>query len=339
MFARSAVLAAAVPAAILLALALACAPATRTADDAGATLTVFAAASLAESFRALAAAFEAEHPDTTVTLNFAGSQTLRTQIEHGARADVFASADWEQMAAVREADLLGNVPEYFAANRLAVVAPADSDAVRNLDDLARPGVSIAVAAAEVPAGAYTRETLRLMSESDAHPAGYADAVASNVVTNETSVRGVAQKVSLGEVDAGIIYETDAMAAQYAGSFRVIEIPLQFNPAAQYPIAALSAGTHLEPALEFILFVQGDAGQAILREHGFVPPANVACPCSLNDEPAGYVPRPAPFHHALPVSSELSLLAKRGRFVKAQTELELFPHRSRLCAFAPLRLCV
>ena len=257
---------------------LACAPAGQRSGDAENTLTVFAAASLAESFQALATAFEDDHPGVRVAFNFAGSQTLRTQLEHGAEADVFASANWQHMAQVKESGLLGNVPEYFAANRLAVAVPVDSDAVQGLADLARPGVSIAIAAEEVPAGAYTRESLALLAASDAFPCDYASAVLSNVVTNETSVRGVAQKVALGEVDAGIVYETDALAAQYAHAIRTLEIPLQFNPAAQYPIAALSTTDELETALEFIKFVQGDSGQAILREHGFVPPANITCPC-------------------------------------------------------------
>ncbi len=263
-----------------------CAPTAPASDAAESTMTVFAAASLAESFRALGEAFEAEHPDSRVRFNFAGSQTLRTQLQNGAAADVFASANWQQMEAVQQAGLLGNVPEYFAANRLAVATPAGSDAVQSLEDLTRPGVSIAVAAEEVPAGAYSRQVLNLLGESAEFPDGFAAGVLANVVTNETSVRGVAQKVALGEVDAGLIYETDASAAQYQGAFRIIEIPLQYNPAAQYPIASLSDGSQREMAVEFIDFVQGDAGQRILRDYGFVPPANVACPCHQ-------VPTPTP----------------------------------------------
>jgi molybdate transport system substrate-binding protein len=242
------------------------------------TLTVFAAASLAEPFRAVADAFESDHPGVEVTFNFAGSQALRTQLEHGARADVFASADWEQMSPVRKANLLGNSPEYFATNRMAVVAPVNSKAVHSLDDLARPGVSIAIASAEAPAGGYARATLDLMAASADFPDNFAERVLANVVTNETNVRAVAQKVALGEVDAGMVYETDARAAQHGAAFRVIEIPLEFNPAAEYPIATLGQAIHHQAALDFIAFVQGDDGQAILREYGFAPPANVACPC-------------------------------------------------------------
>ena len=254
--------------------AIACANAADRSDAGAATLTVFAAASLAESFRAVAVAFEADNPGVTVAFNFAGSQTLRTQLEHGAAAGVFAAADWRQMAAVKEAGLLGSTPVYFAANRLAVATPAGSGTVQTLSDLARPGVSIAIAAAAVPAGTYARNTLQLLAADARFPDDFAAAALANVVTNETSVRGVAQKVALGEVDAGIVYETDVAATQYAKSMRVIEIPLQFNPAAQYPIASLAAAPRPAAALAFIEFVQSDDGQAILREYGFAPPATL-----------------------------------------------------------------
>ena len=270
--------AAVVAALSLVALAVACAPASGRSAGAETAITVFAAASLAESFQALGSTYKSQNPDVDIVFNFAGSQTLSTQLGHGADADVFASANWEHMAGLQEAGLLGNVPEYFAANRMAVVTPAGSDAVLTLADLARPGVTIAIASSQVPAGAYARDSLALMSEDDAFPHDFAAAVMSNVVTNETNVRGVAQKVALGEVDAGFVYETDAEAAQYAGSFGVLEIPLRFNPAAQYPIAPLSGSARLPDAMHFIRFIQGDSGQAILREFGFVPPANVACPC-------------------------------------------------------------
>ena len=268
-----------------------CAAAASQGETPADTLTVFAAASLAEPFRAVADAYEADHPGVEVTFNFAGSQALRTQLEHGARADVFASADWEQMAAIRKANLLGNTPEYFATNRMAVVAPVDSNAVQSLDDLARPGVSIAIASAEVPAGGYARATLNLMAESGDFPDDFAERVSANVVTNETNVRAVAQKVALGEVDAGIVYETDARASQHGDAFRVIEIPLEFNPAAEYPIATLGEAMHHQAALDFIAFVQGDDGQAILREYGFAPPANVACPCHDGMPSGGVAPTP------------------------------------------------
>ncbi len=255
-------------------------------EGGGGTLTVFAAASLTEAFGELGEAFADGYPDVAVRLHFAGSQTLRTQLEQGALADVFAPADWRQMAAVKDAGLLGGVPVYFAANRMAVAVPgprrsdAGTDAaaaVSTLADLARPGVTVALATEETPAGAYARQSLDLMAADPGFPAGFADAVLSNVATRETSVRAVAQKVALGEVDAGLIYETDAM--QYADAVRMIEIPLHLNPAAQYPIARLAGAAHPEIAAAFVEYALSDAGQGILRRHGFAPPANVACPCA------------------------------------------------------------
>lgn len=252
-------------------------------------VTVFAAASLTEAFGELADAFEEARPGVGVVLHFAGSQTLRTQLEQGARADVFAPADWRQMAAVREAGLLGGVPVYFAANRMAVAVPYDAEAgagvradtaaltVATLADLARPGVAVALATEETPAGVYARQSLDLMAADAAFPAGFAAAVRSNVVTRETSVRAVVQKVALGEVDAGLIYETDAM--RYADAVRMIEIPLRLNPAAQYPIATLDGAAHPALAEAFVAMALSDAGQGILRRHGFAPAADVACPCA------------------------------------------------------------
>ena len=246
------------------------------------TLTVFAAASLAESLTELATAFEDIHPDVTLALHFAGSQTLRTQLVQGATADVFAPADWQQMAAVQDSNLLANTPVYFAANRMAVVTAADSGdsgAVQSLSDLANLGVTVALAAEEVPAGKYTRTSIALMGDDAEFPANFSASVLANVVTHETSVRSVAQKVALGEVDAGFVYETDAAADQYRDSLRLIQIPLRLNPAAQYPIAALAGSEHPESALAFIEFVLGDGGRQILRRYGFAPPASVAYPCT------------------------------------------------------------
>ena len=279
-------IAVAMAAIIVVAIAMGCGPASGDARGEQ-MLVVFAAASLGEPFRELGAAFEADSPGIRVEFNFAGSQTLRTQLEHGASADVFAAADWRQMAAVKEAGLLGSAPEYFAANRMSVVAPASSGAVQSLRDLAHPGVRIAIAAAEVPAGSYARQALGLLAGDGEYPDDFAEAVLSNVATNETSVRGVAQKVALGEVDAGIVYQTDATADQYAGALRMIEIPLRFNPSAEYPIAALAhGGAGPETPLAFIRFVQSDAGRAILRERGFAPPANIACPCQESESDGG-----------------------------------------------------
>ena len=159
------------------------------------TITVFAAASLVNSFRDLADAFQDQHPQVQVEYHFAGSQTLSTQLTHGAAADVFAAADARQMAVASNAGLLNGKPVYFAANQMVVVAPIDSQAVVSLTDLAKRDVTVAMGTEQVPAGVYTRQSLELMAGDTDFPSGFADSVLANVVTNETSVRAVAQKVA------------------------------------------------------------------------------------------------------------------------------------------------
>ena len=243
------------------------------------TITVFAAASLVNSFRDLADAFQDQHPQVQVEYHFAGSQTLSTQLTHGAAADVFAAADARQMAVASNAGLLNGKPVYFAANRMVVVAPIDSQAVVSLTDLAKRDVTVAMGTEQLPAGVYARQSLALMAGDADFPSGFADSVLANVVTNETSVRAVAQKVALGEVDAGFVYQTDASAGQFSTMFRVIDIPGHLNVAVQYPIATVAAGAQRRIVADYVEFVLGAEGRAILLQHGFGAPSTAECPCT------------------------------------------------------------
>jgi molybdate transport system substrate-binding protein len=253
-------------------------------------LTVFAAASLTEAFREIAAAFERANPGVSVTFNFAGSQRLRTQLEQGAQADVFASADREQMNAVVESDLVSGEPVNFASNRLVVVVSSaalqdssnplwgqggrQGSSAREepgLEDLARPGVRLVLALPEVPVGNYSRETIERMQADPTFGQDYANAVLANVVSEETNVRNVVQKVALGEADAGIVYQTDAMVTEIAEQVQVIPIPEPFNVTASYPITLLEGSAQPELAQAFIDFVRSDQGQEILSSYGFGPP--------------------------------------------------------------------
>jgi molybdate transport system substrate-binding protein len=227
------------------------------------TLHVFAAASLTDAFREIAAAYEKAHPGVRVELNFAGSQMLRTQIEQGAPADVFASADVVHAEALGRAGLLGP-RRLFARNALVVVVPAAGGKVGRLADLAGPGVKIVIAGPSVPAGRYTSEVLARLG---ADPA-FAARLQANVVSHETNVRAVLSKVVLGEADAGFVYATDAAAAK--GKVRILEIPPRDNVTSEYPIAAVSRSAAPGPAQHFIALVMGAEGQAILRKHGFAP---------------------------------------------------------------------
>jgi molybdate transport system substrate-binding protein len=237
------------------------------AAPAALTLRVFAAASLADAFQEIAAGYEKAHPGVRVELNFAGSQVLRTQIEQGAPADVFASADEVQAEAPARAGLLG-ARRIFARNRLVVAAPSPAGKVGGLADLARPGARIVVAGPSVPAGRYTTEALAKLGAHGGLGAGFAELVQANVVSHEANVRAVLSKVVLGEADAGFVYATDAATA--AGQLRVIEIPSCCNVTAAYPIAVLRHAAAPREAQAFVERVSGPEGQAILRKHGFAP---------------------------------------------------------------------
>ncbi len=232
------------------------------------TLTVFAAASLTDAFTEIGKKFEASNPSVTLVFNFAGSQALRTQIEEGAPVDVFASANKTEMDTLVEASFVAQgAPQTFLNNKLVVILPADNPAALNrLEDLAKRGIKLVLAAQEVPVGKYARLALEAMNGH--YGTGFKNNVVANVVSNEDSVKQVVAKVQLGEADAGIVYTSDAIAAP---DLKIIEIPDELNVIAEYPIAALSQSPNPELANGFIAFVLSDEGQMILQKWGFASP--------------------------------------------------------------------
>ncbi|WP_373408389.1 molybdate ABC transporter substrate-binding protein [Rathayibacter toxicus] len=249
----------------LLALLVGCSA--RPADSAqepGATsglsgsLTVFAAASLKSTFTDLAKKFDAAHPGSNVTVNFAGSSDLASQITSGASADVFASADEKNMTKLTDADFIEDKPIIFATNTLEIAVPmANPASITSLTDLAKPGVKTVICAAQVPCGAAT-----VAVEN-------ATGVRIRPVSEESSVTDVLGKVTSGEADAGLVYVTDVTAA---GS-TVKGIP--FSEAAQavtkYPIAPIKTARHPNLAAAFTAFVTGDEGRKVLTAAGFGTP--------------------------------------------------------------------
>ncbi len=231
------------------------------------TLKVFAAASLTDAFTEIGAAFDAANPGVTTTFNFAGSQALRTQIEEGAPADVFASASGKEMdTLVTGSFVTKDVPQVFLTNKLVVILPSNNPtALKKLEDLATPGIKIVFAAEEVPVGKYARQALDLMDAS--FGAGYKDKVLANIVSNENNVRQVVAKVQLGEADAGIVYASDVIAAP---ELKSIEIPTDLNIIARYPIAPLVKSKNGDLAAKFIEYVLSAEGQALLAKWGFTP---------------------------------------------------------------------
>ena len=229
------------------------------------TIRVFAAASLSDAFNELGAEYERANPNITVEFNFAASSALAVQINEGAPADVFASADTLQMAAVAREGVSVS-PVLFAKNALVVVVPADSE-LEQFEGLANDGLRLALAGPDVPVGRYARQVLANASGPDGIRPDFESQVMANLRSEETNVRAVLTKVQLGEADAGIVYRTDAVAA--GSNVKVIAIPEPFNVVAEYPIAVVGDGGNA--ALGFVAFVTSSEGQAIMVKHGFSPP--------------------------------------------------------------------
>lgn len=245
-------------------------------EDAGASdarpvrLRVFAAQSLAGSFAAIARAYEGEQaalgrPDVRVEVSTAASSALATQLEQGAPADVFASADLPQMERLARQGLLAAPATVFARNALVVAVPADNRArVESALDLARPGLKLVLYAPDVPIGHYARTALENLGRDRGEPS-YATRVLANLVSLEANPSAALAKIELGEADATFVYRTDATTAR---GVRVIEIPASANVVAEYPIAVLAASRERALAEAFVGFVHGAEGQRLLREAGF-----------------------------------------------------------------------
>ncbi len=254
-----------------LAAAAACGEETAEPGDGGpkGEVVVFAASSLTDAFREAAARFEQIHPGSTVRLNLASSAALATQINEGAPADVFASADLAQMEVVAGKGKMDE-PRMFATNDLVVVTPRDGTTVRTFEDLAANGGRLILAAKDVPIGRYAREVLANGSAPSTGIApDFGERVLANLRSEEANARAVLAKVVLGEADAGIVYRTDALAA--GDAVRTIEIPTRFYVVASYPIAALSDAGNATLARAWIAFIVSAEGQAILVRHGFGVP--------------------------------------------------------------------
>jgi molybdate transport system substrate-binding protein len=221
------------------------------------TVTVFAAASLTAAFQNIAATFEKAHPDLKVQLNFAGSPTLVQQIQQGAPADVFASADEANMQKLTESGGIAGTPQVFARNQLQIaVATGNAKAITGLADLTKPGLTIALCGPTVPCGRYAAEAFA--------KAGLTPPAASQ----ELDVKAVVSKVAMGEADAGIVYVTDVRAA--GGKVMGVSIPESSNVIARYPMAVVKGAPNPAAATAFINFVLSPEGQRVLADFGFLP---------------------------------------------------------------------
>lgn len=228
-------------------------------------LTVFAAAHLTEAFKDAKKAFE-DKTGIDVTISFAGTQIIRTQIEHGAPADVFASANLSHMKALEKKGLVQKHKK-FAYNTMALIVPKSNPAgIHSLKDLAKNGLRLVVGVDTVPVGIYTREILEKANKE--YGSGYKKKVMANVVSLETNVKKVAGKVTLGEADAGIVYVTD-LTKEVRKKVKVIDFPKDLNVVATDTIAVVKDAEHPETAKKWIQFVMSEEGQNILAEHNLI----------------------------------------------------------------------
>jgi molybdate transport system substrate-binding protein len=222
------------------------------------TVTVFAAASLNQVFADLGKKFESEHPDTKVSFSFAGSSDLAEQLNQGAPADVFASADTTNMQKVVKTKRITEQPQNFATNVLTIITPPGNPKhIASLADLAKPGVQLVVCAPQVPCGSATKKV-----EAATH-------VTLSPVSEESDVTDVLAKVTSGDADAGLVYVTDAAGA--GNKVATVHFPESADAVNTYPIAAVADSKHAELAKQFDQLVTGPEGRAALAKAGFGAP--------------------------------------------------------------------
>jgi molybdate transport system substrate-binding protein len=237
---------------------------------AAAQLTVFAAASLQGVLDEAKTAYEAAHPGTTLTVSTGSSAALETQIELGAPADVFLSADTANAQKLVADGFASGSPVVFARNELTVIVPKDDPAgVASPADLAKPGLRIIAAGDAVPITRYANQLVANLAALPGYPADFAAAYEANVASREDDVKAVLAKVELGEGDAGIVYVTDAAASS---KVRTIPVPAAANVPATYAGAVVKDSAQPDAARAFLDWLAGSGGQAILARFGFLPPS-------------------------------------------------------------------
>lgn len=224
----------------------------------GPSIMVLAAASLKPTFTQIGERFSADHPGTTVRFDFASSSDLAAQLTQGATGDVFASADTAQMDTVADAGLLAGTPVAFASNTLVIVtAPGNPKHIASFADLARPGLAVVVSPPPMPCGVATQHVEDITG------------VALDPVSEEPDVEDVLNKVTTGQVDAGLVNGTDARMA--AALVTTVPFPEAARAISSYPIAALKKSSQPQLAQQFVDLVTGAAGQPILNRAGFGEP--------------------------------------------------------------------
>jgi molybdate transport system substrate-binding protein len=237
---------------------------------ASANLTIYGAASLKAALADLKAAYETANPGSNLSISTDSSATLEAQIEQGAPADVFLSADTKNPQALVDKGLAAGDVVKFAGNLLTVIVPtANTAGVQSPADLARPGLKVIAAGDAVPITKYASQLVANLAKQSGYPADFATKYAANVASKEDNVAAVVAKVELGEGDAAIVYVTDA---KNSTKVTTIPVPDGANVPATYGAVAVKASKNPDAAAAFLTWLTGPDGQAILAKYGFLPPS-------------------------------------------------------------------
>jgi molybdate transport system substrate-binding protein len=256
---------------ILAAVLAACSSAGAAPSVAGGELTIFAAASLKGALDKAKVAYETANPGTTLTISTDSSSALETQIEQGAPADVFLSADTTNPKRLVDAGLTDGGPVTFAGNELTIIVPTANEAgITSPMDLAKSGIKVIAAGDEVPITKYATQLVDNLAKEAGYPADFAATYAGNVASKEDNVKAVVAKIELGEGDAGIVYVTDAKASD---EVTTIDVPASANVPATYDGVVVKASRNAAASMAFLDWFAGPDGQAILSDLGFLSPAS------------------------------------------------------------------
>ncbi len=235
----------------------------------GKEIVIFAASSLTDPLIEASPAFSNANGGVRLTFNFGGTPQLRTQLEQGARADVFLSANVEQMQAAIKSGAVSGATPVFAQNKLVVITPKSNPGkITKLEDLARPGVKVIITQKDVPVGVYTREAFKKMAANRAFGADFEARVNANIKSEESNVKQLVTKVQLGEADAAVVYSSD-VSAKVSPDVATIPVPDEFNTIADYLAAVVKDAREPALARSFIGFLASENGKAILKKHNFI----------------------------------------------------------------------
>ncbi len=234
------------------------------------SLTIYGAASLTKALDQVKTAYEAAVPDSTLTISTDSSTALETQIEQGAPADVFLSADTTNPRKLVDGGFADGEAVVFARNKLTVITPTDNPAgLTSPFDLAKAGVRVVAAGHAVPITSYAIQLVDNLAGEGGAPVDFAAAYAANVVSREDNVAAVRSKIELGEGDAAIVYLSDAAASDKVST---IDVPDAVNVPASYAGVVVGASPNTAGAHAFLDWLAGPSGQAVLAPFGFLPPA-------------------------------------------------------------------